>query len=65
MGLNYGTILLIKKGEQSEALIATSIMLITNLSEVINSISIAIVKFEAFFRLNIATFLTVIDFNKN
>lgn len=63
LGFEYGTIIKIKEGEQNEALIAVSVMLLFNLSEVLKNIMQTLVRLESFFRLKLISIIEVIDFS--
>jgi hypothetical protein len=61
LGLEYGTIIKIKEGEQNEALIAVSVMLLFNLSEVFKNMMQTLIRLESFFRLKLVSYIEVIE----
>jgi ABC-type transport system involved in cytochrome bd biosynthesis fused ATPase/permease subunit len=57
LGLEYGTVLKVKEGEQNEALVAVTVLLLLNLSEVFRNIISSVIKLESFFRLSLLSFI--------
>ena len=61
LGLELGTKAKLLKGNQNEAMIAISVMLLLNLSDVLKTIMKTFLKLETFFRLKMLTFIEMID----
>jgi ABC-type transport system involved in cytochrome bd biosynthesis fused ATPase/permease subunit len=61
LGLEFGTKAKLQVGDQNEALIAVSVMLLLNLSEVLKTIMKSFMKLETFFRLKLLSVIELID----
>jgi hypothetical protein len=61
LGLEYGTKMKLKEGDHNEALVAVSVMLLLNLSDVLKTILKTILKLEAYFRLKLFSYIEIIN----